>query len=133
MIQKLDAELKVTDGEDHDFYNQFNGLDGIEHLLIAYLEDTPAACGGFKPFDQTTAEVKRMYTIAEARGKGLAKSVLQELENWARSLGFKSLILETGIRQHAAIALYEAAGYRRIPNYGQYAGIAESFCFKKLL
>ena len=131
LVSKLDAELKITDGEDHDFYNQFNGLEGIDHLLIGYFENSPAACGGFKQYDQTTAEVKRMFTLSEARGKGLARALLLELEIWAKNLGFTSLILETGIRQTAAIALYEKAGYRRIENYGPYAQVEDSYCFAK--
>ena len=134
LVRELDAELKITDGEDHAFYNQYNGLDDIQHLLLVYLENRATACGGFKALDETTAEIKRMYTAVDARGKGIAKAVLQELEIWAKLEGFNQLVLETGIRQQAAIALYESTGFIRMEeNYGPYKGLEESFCFTKAL
>ena len=134
LVRQLDAELKVTDGEDHAFYNQYNGLEDIQHLLLVYTENRATACGGFKALNKTTAEINRMYTAAEARGKGIAKAVLQELEIWAKLEGFQQLVLETGKRQHAAIALYESTGFKRMEeNYGPYKGLDESFCFTKAL
>lgn len=134
LVQQLDEELKITDGDDHDFYDQYNGLEDIKHLLLAYTENRATACGGFKAIDNATAEVKRMYTAQEARGKGLARAVLQEVELWAKQEGFERLVLETGVRQHSAIALYQKTGYQRmVENYGPYKGVAESLCFSKLL
>ena len=92
LVRQLDAELKVTDGEDHAFYNQYNGLDDIQHLLLVFTENRATACGGFKALNKTTAEIKRMYTTPEARGKGIAKAVLQELEIWAKLEGFEKLV-----------------------------------------
>lgn len=133
LVKLLDAELKITDGDDHAFYNQFNGLEGIDHLLLCYEKNIATACGGFKFYDQTTAEIKRMFTHPQARGKGIAKVLLDELEIWAKSAGFDRLILETGIRQEAAIALYRSAGYVIIENYGPYIGVSDSLCFQKLI
>ena len=78
-------------------------------------------------------EVKRMYTLPEFRGQGYAAKILLELENWAKELGYKSCVLETGKRQPEAIQLYKKNGYRIIPNYGQYKGIKNSICFEKIL
>jgi GNAT superfamily N-acetyltransferase len=78
-------------------------------------------------------EVKRMFTVPESRGKGLAGFVLTELEIWATELGYSKCILETGRRQPEALALYKKAGYAIIPNYGQYAGVDNSVCFEKKL
>ena len=78
-------------------------------------------------------EVKRMYTLPDFRGKGIATIVLQELEKWAKELRMEKCMLETGKRQPEAIALYTKNGYRLIPNYGQYAGVENSVCFEKLL
>jgi GNAT superfamily N-acetyltransferase len=78
-------------------------------------------------------EVKRMYTLPEYRGKGIASIVLAELEKWAAELGYQKTVLETGKRQPEAIALYEKNNYRQIPNYGQYAGVENSVCFEKEL
>lgn len=58
LIYELDAYLKVTDGEDHEFYNQFNGLDNIKNVVIAYKDKQAIGCGAFKKFDNETAEIK---------------------------------------------------------------------------
>ena len=74
-----------------------------------------------------------MFVNPIARKLGVATKVLGELEKWAKELGYKSCILETGKKQPEAIALYEKNGYRSIPNYGQYDGIENSLCFEKKL
>jgi GNAT superfamily N-acetyltransferase len=78
-------------------------------------------------------EVKRMYTDPSVRGKGVASAVLRELEKWSRELGYSACVLETGWRQPEAVALYRKSGYEQIPNYGQYAGMENSVCFRKPL
>lgn len=72
-----------------------------------------------------------MFTSAEARGRGIASRILDELESWALELGYSKCILETGFKQPEAIALYQKNGYSRIDNYGQYAGVETSLCFEK--
>jgi GNAT superfamily N-acetyltransferase len=67
------------------------------------------------------------------RGAGIASQVLAELENWCKELNIKKCILETGINQPEAIALYTKCGYRRIPNYGKYEHAENSVCFQKIL
>lgn len=133
LVKDLDKELAVTDGDDHDFYDQFNKLDSIKDVVLLFEGDEPVSCGAIKYFDSKTAEIKRMYTAGKSRGKGYAGKILMELETWAAELGFKKCILETGINQPEAIRLYHKSGYQRIPNYGQYAGIEKSFCFEKML
>ncbi|CAM4149742.1 GNAT family N-acetyltransferase [Gillisia limnaea] len=133
LIKQLDKELAVTDGEDHAFYNQFNKLDKIRYAVIIYEEAEPAGCGAIKEFQPGIMEVKRMFTQRQSRGKGYASKILNELENWAGELGYEKCILETGINQPEAIALYKKNGYQLIANYGQYAGVEKSFCFGKLL
>lgn len=133
LVTLLDAELAVTDGDDHDFYDQYNKLDTIHSVVLLYEDENPVSCGAIKAYDPQTAEVKRMYTVAESRGKGYAGKILLELEMWAAELGYKRCILETGVNQPEAIRLYHKSGYNRIPNYGQYAGVENSYCFEKLL
>lgn len=77
------------------------------------------ACGGLKRFDDQSCEIKRMYVIPEARGRGLSGLLLEALESRARDLGYSVARLDTGDRQLAAIRLYEGAGYRRIPKYNE--------------
>ncbi|THH34608.1 GNAT family N-acetyltransferase [Neolewinella litorea] len=132
LIKSLDRDLAVTDGEDHAFYDQFNKSDAIRHVVLLLEDDKALACGALKHYRKTTAEVKRMYTTDEARGRGLAGRILHELEAWAAELGFRRLILETGIRQTPAIRLYTKHGYQRMAeNYGPYAGVTGSVCMEK--
>lgn len=131
LVKQLDADLKITDGDEHDFYNQFNSIEAIKHVVVAYMENKPVGCGAFKEFNLSSVEIKRMFTLPEARAKGIATLILKELENWATQLGYSSSILETGIRQTEAIALYKKNLYNSTPNYGQYAGVKNSMCFEK--
>lgn len=131
LVKALDSELAERDGSLHGFYSQYNKIDTIKQVVVLYQNNLPVACGAIKPYADKTAEVKRMYTLPEYRGKGLAAQVLAALEQWAAQLGYTTCILETGIRQPEAIALYKKCGYRLIPNYGQYAGVDNSVCFEK--
>ena len=133
LVSLLDKELAIRDGDDHAFYAQFNKVDTIRHAVIVYEEDRPVACGAIKPYDDVTMEIKRMYTLESHRGKGLASMILAALEVWVVELGYHRCILETGLNQPEAIALYYKNGYMRIPNYGQYAGVDNSVCFEKKL
>jgi putative acetyltransferase len=131
LIKSLDADLAERDGKDHPFYAQFNKIDKIKFVVVAYEDDKPVACGVIKEFSPEAMEVKRMYTSPESRGKGIASKVLVELEKWATELSCRKCILETGKKQPEAIRLYEKNGYQIIPNYGQYVGIENSVCFEK--
>jgi len=131
LVKQLDAYLAVKDGRDHAFYDQYNKLDKIKHVIVAYENEKPVGCGAIKEYDSNTMEVKRMFTLPECRGKGAATKILNELEKWAGELGYKKCILETGKRQPEAIALYKKSGYKSISNYGQYIGMDNSVCFEK--
>lgn len=131
LVIQLDAELAVTDGEDHEFYDQFNKSDLIKHVVVGFEGEKPIGCGALKEFEPKVMEVKRMFILKEMRGKGYAFQILNELESWAREIGYEKCILETGINQPEAIALYKKSGYKIISNYGQYAGVEKSFCFGK--
>lgn len=133
LVRLLDAELAVRDGEDHAFYHQFNHIEAIQHAVIAYSNGLACGCGAIKAFAPREMEVKRMFVRQEARKQGLATQVLLALENWARELECHTCVLETGKQQPEAIALYEKNGYRLIPNYGQYIGVENSVCFKKMI
>lgn len=134
LVRQLDAHLAVTDGDEHDFYHQYNGLDDIKYVVLLHENRRTVACGAIKAFDPVTMEVKRMFTLPGARGRGLAGQVLAELETWARELGYRRCVLETGVRQPYAIRLYEKCGYQRMAeNYGQYRGVENSVCMEKEL
>ncbi len=133
LVRLLDADLAIRDGAEHSFYAQFNKIDAIRHVVVAYENDFAVGCGAIKKYDDETAEIKRMFVRLEARGKGIGVKVLTELENWATELNFSATILETGFKQPEAIRLYEKSAYEIMPNYGQYEGVENSVCMKKML
>jgi GNAT superfamily N-acetyltransferase len=133
LVALLDKELAETDGDEHSFYQQFNHIDHLAHIVLIKENNQAIGCGAIKVLDGQTMEVKRMFVLREMRGRGLAGSVLAELEKWALELGFNRCRLETGKRQPEAIALYKNKGYQRISNYGQYAEVINSICFEKRL
>lgn len=133
LVQALDKELAIFDGEEHAFYDQYNKIDAINHVVICYSNDIGVACGAIKKFNNELIEIKRMYVLPSHRGQGLASMVLKELEKWAFELGYSQCILETGIKQQDAIKLYKKNKYQIIENYGQYAGVENSICFMKMI
>ena len=131
LVKLLDADLAIVDGKDHVFYSQFNKIDNIRYVIVAYEDEKAMGCGAIKEFDKGTMEVKRMYVSPQNRKKGIASMILSELEKWASELSASKCILETGKRQYEAVGLYKKSGYQLIPNYGQYAGVENSLCFEK--
>ena len=131
LVKSLDADLAERDGTEHSFYDQFNKIATIKNVVVAYENNQPTGCGAIKEHNPDVMEIKRMYTSPDARGKGIATKILVELEKWAIELGYNKCVLETGKRQPEAIALYLKNGYQLIPNYGQYANMENSVCFKK--
>ena len=133
LVKHLDAELAEKDGSEHSFYAQFNRINKIKYVVIAYDDGKPAGCGAIKEYSADTVEVKRMYTSPGSRGKGVASNILAELELWAAELSSAKCVLETGKRQPEAIALYKKNGYQLTANYGQYVGVENSVCFEKII
>lgn len=131
LVRLLDADLAKRDGQDHSFYAQFNKIDKLRHVVLAYDDGKPLGCGAMKEYAADTMEIKRMYVSPGSRNKGIGAAVLAELEKWAKELSYAKCILETGKRQPEAIGLYTKSGYTLIPNYGQYAKVENSVCFEK--
>lgn len=108
----------------------FDPPEGL--FLVGYDAGEPVATGAWRrspvrALGGTSAvEVKRMYVVPEHRGRGFARSVLADLERTARAGGHDLAVLETGLKQPEAIALYLSEGYVEIPDFGFYAGHALS-------
>ena len=85
--------------------------------IVVYLDDQPVGCGGVKRLDDTSAELKRIYLAAAARGHGLGRLLLAQLEQRARVIGYECLRLDTGDRQPEALGLFRSAGYEPVPDY----------------
>jgi GNAT superfamily N-acetyltransferase len=133
LVIALDTDLKIRDGEEHSFYAQFNKIDALKYVVVAYDDDTAVGCGAIKDYSKDAMEVKRMYVSVNKRGQGVASTVLKELEKWAVELNYSKCVLETGKKQPEAIALYKKSNYKIIPNYGQYESAENSVCFEKKL
>ncbi|MFG2426021.1 GNAT family N-acetyltransferase [Streptomyces sp. NPDC048448] len=93
----------------------FDPPDGL--FLIAHRDGVAVGCGGIRLLDANTAEIKRMYVAQPARGQGLGRHILQSLEDQAASRGAMQIVLETGVSNHGALALYQNSGYRSRPSY----------------
>ncbi|HEY1046371.1 MAG TPA: GNAT family N-acetyltransferase [Bacteroidia bacterium] len=133
LVKLLDIDLAIKDGNEHEFYAQYNKIDAIQHVLVCYIDGHLAGCGAFKPFDDESVEIKRMFVQPEQRGNRIAAHILKALEDWAVELNINKAVLETGTNNPQAIQLYTREGYIQIPNYGQYEGMSNSVCFCKLL
>jgi GNAT superfamily N-acetyltransferase len=133
LIAELDEDLNCRYGELQKQYNLFNKVDKIDTVVIARIENEAVGCGCFKPFDNETVEIKRVFVQKSFRGNGIADAILKELETWASELGFAAAVLETGKGQPEAIRFYIRQGYTIIPKLGQYIGNDNSVCMKKKL
>jgi GNAT superfamily N-acetyltransferase len=102
-------------------------------FFVAF-SDSPGliGCAGWRRHGDD-AELKRMFTATEARGRGLGRRMLATIEESAREAGCKRVILETGDRQPEAVGLYESVGYTRIDDFGFYAGQEGVLSFAKVL
>ncbi|WP_315066354.1 GNAT family N-acetyltransferase [uncultured Clostridium sp.] len=131
LIKLLDEDLNERYGELQKQYDKHNKPEFIKDVIIIYKDDVPAACGALKEYDADTIELKRIFVTKDNRRQGLSKLIVSRLEELGSSNGYKSAVLETGIKQIEAINLYKNTGYTIIENYGQYAGNSNSVCMKK--
>ena len=130
LIAEVQQEYRVRYGEeDLTPVDPAQFAPPLGLFLVAYLDDRPVACGGWRVHngpDGPEAELKRMYVAPAARGRGVARAVLAELERTAVEAGYRRMVLETGSRQPEAIALYASAGYLEVPGFGYYANVPEA-------
>jgi putative acetyltransferase len=135
LIGALNAELNAVypdPGSTHFGLDPAEVAEGRGAFLVIYQDGAPVGCGAVRLLDAETAEFKRMYVSPAVRRKGLGRRLVAALEAEARALGVRRLVLETGVRQAAAIALYRATGFQPIPLYGEYCRSPEtSLCFGK--
>jgi ribosomal protein S18 acetylase RimI-like enzyme len=135
LIASLNAELTGVYPEPGANHFQLDPEEVAESrgtFLVVYRGGAPVGCGALRLLDPDTAELKRMYVSPGARGRGLGRRLVAALEAEARALGVRRLVLETGVRQAAALALYRATGFQPIPLFGEYCLSPEtSVCLGK--
>jgi GNAT superfamily N-acetyltransferase len=138
LVRRLDAEVQ------QEYVERYGGPDetAVESdefappggvFLVGWVGDRPVATGGLRRHDAESAEVKRMFVPKAERGRGYARAMLAALEERARGLGYRRVVLETGAAQPEAIALYESSGYQRIAGFGHYRDSPLSRSFAKEL
>ncbi len=98
-------------------------------FLLAVVDGAPAACGGLRPGERGTAEVKRMYVAPDVRGRGVARALLRALVAHARDSGLQGLRLETGTAQPEAVGLYESEGWQPVAPFGHYRDDPRTRCY----
>lgn len=146
LITALNTELTARypePGSTHFHLDAADVAPGHGIFVVVRYHGLPIGCGALRRVREPSAvrevgvnagELKRMYIAPEVRGKGFGRALLERLEAEARALGLARLVLETGIRQAEAQALYERAGFSVIPPYGKYvASAATSICMEKVL
>lgn len=141
LIERVQAEYVTRyGGPDESPIDPEHFEDPEGAFFVCYQGEAPVAMGGWRqhavPADVEAArvvEIKRMYVIPEARGRGYARAVLAHLEHTAAAAGSDAIILETGLRQPEAMALYESCGYVAIAGFGFYAEAPLSRCYAKTL
>lgn len=119
LIRELSAELAAL-------YQVGDGSAGFKPedvevpraaFIVARHNGYPVGCGALRPIDETTVEVKRMYTRPDYRRKGVGQAILAEMDRLAHEFGYSTIKLQTGPKQPEAAALYERVGYYRIPRF----------------
>ncbi|MEM0575355.1 GNAT family N-acetyltransferase [Flavobacterium polysaccharolyticum] len=131
LIKALDDSLWGTYPELKADYWGNNNIEFNPNVVLVYYNEEAVACCCFKKYDQNTIEIKRMFVDQVMRGKGIASQMLQELESWAKDLGYSISVLETLHKQTAAIEMYQKVGYSIVENYPPYEGLANSICMRK--
>ena len=134
LIARLTAELRTqyTEAESRAVFAPEDAEQTGGAFLIARSGDGLAiGCVALRPLEVGVGEVKRMFVAPDWRGRKVGRLLLEAIEAAARERGYARLVLETGVRQTEAIALYERSGYEHIPAYGHYVGNAISVCFAK--
>lgn len=131
--------VKLNDLVQQEYIERYGDIDQTEvdaaqfapprglYLLGYDTDGTPVASGGWRARERSAegnedgdAEIKRMFVVPHARGRGLARAVLAEVEATAAAAGRVRMVLETGTKQPEAIALYTSCGYEPIAKFGHY-------------
>jgi putative acetyltransferase len=137
----------LTDAQAAELIERYGGVEGAgaepephafedPHgcFLVVRLDGRPVGCAGICRCEgERTAELRRMYVTPEARRLGIARALMNELEQKAQELGYETLRLETGPEQPEAVRLYETSGFLTIPRFGPYTAQRRSICMEKPL
>lgn len=134
LVAQVQAEYVVRyGGPDEAAVDLAEFAPPLGRFFVGLLDGVPAATGGWRRMHEDAVEIKRMYVVPAARGRGLARRMLAELEASAAAVGVGRVILGTGDQQPEAIALYESSGYHAVPGFGFYADTPGAVFYGKAL
>lgn len=133
LAARLEQELRERDGADADTRAAMNEIGWLANVLVAFMGATAVGCAAFRAIEPGCIELKRMYVVPAFRRQQIAEEMLMALEQWAIELGYQQAVLETGKNQPEAIAFYLRNGFTTMDSFGEYAGNANSVCFRKTL
>ena len=128
----LDIDLARRVGQ-REKYAKYNLLDKINEAMVVYLDGRPVGGGAIRAYEGDVVELKRMFVRDEVRGQGIGAQIVRELMDWARELGYKKMILETGVLLEEARHMYIKLGFETIAKYGPYVNMPDSVCMAKEL
>lgn len=124
----MDLERRVGKVIQREKYAQYNLLDKINEAMVVYLDGQPVGGGAIRAYEGDTVELKRIFVREEARGLGIGTQLVKELMDWAKELGYRRMILETGVLLKESCHVYRKLGFEIISNYGPYVNMKESLC-----
>jgi GNAT superfamily N-acetyltransferase len=131
LVEMLDTYLDEIGREAHCICEPSGKTDAVQFVIVAYSANEPVGCGAIREYSSDTVEIRRMFVLENQRQKGVASMILDELEKWAKELGFNTCILETSDKLPEAVNLYRKKAYSGIGNYRPYECLGSSVCFSK--
>ncbi|OIV43097.1 GNAT family N-acetyltransferase [Flavobacterium johnsoniae] len=132
ILEELSSNLYLRFGSDGKNSFQDWQNDNLNFVFVtAVINNEIAGCGAIRPIDENIGEVKRMYS--KFPGRKIGKTILAFLENKAKEIGYKELVLETRVKNQEAVLFYQKQNYNVIPNYGKYIDRPEAICLGKSL
>ena len=132
LVEALNTELSgryPEEGACHFRLDAHEVSGGQGAFLVAFRSGKPVGCGAVRRIETQTGEIKRMYVVPQERGQGVGRAILHAIET--RALRLSRLVLETGVRQAEAQALYQRAGFLQIAPFGEYVDSPLSICMAK--
>ncbi|MDF2650991.1 MAG: family N-acetyltransferase [Paenibacillus sp.] len=132
LISKLDEELFERYPAEEVFGINFDDPMTQEIVfVVAYMNRLPVGCGGIRPLDNESTELKRFFVDKPYRNRGVAARILNLLEKTAKQLKFKYIRLETGVEQPESVHFYKKHGYKETDKFGDYIDCESSLCYEK--
>ncbi len=128
----LDEDLDFRVGRviDRSKYKPCNTLDGIKEAIVVYADGKPVGGGAIRFYEKDSVELKRIFVRPSAQGKGAGTRLVQLLVDWAKELGYKKVLLETGEMLAESVHVYKKTGFVLTENYGVYKGMEDSLCME---